>query len=375
MRKKVLRFEDLKIALVHDWLTVPAGSEAVFEEICSLFPGTVYTSQVDVEKNKFLRDLDVRASIIQKLPGALERHYIYAPLLPYVYSQLDMSPYDLVISDSHTAAHGVRRRADALHINYYHTPARWLWTPEIDPRATKTFVHRAIAKQLRKMDLEASKRPDVLFANSQTTADRVKKYYGRKVDAVIYPPVHTSRWLDVEKIDESEGLLYWGRLIGYKRVDIAIEAVRQTGQRLHIVGSGPAEEKLKAQAEGMRNVFFWGRETNERLKEHLAHAKAVVFPGYEDFGIVPVEAMAAGVPVVAFGSGGVTESVRDQDGVLFDEQTPESMVDALQKLNKKSFDPASLKARAIEFDVDVFRRKFRDAVMEAVQERILRNSA
>src|SRR5688572_19390957 len=159
----------LKVALVHDWLTVPAGSEEVFAQMVDMFPGTVFTSQWDRSRVKFIEHLEVRTSYVQRLPWALRRHYLYAPLLPGVYRGFDLRAFDLVLSSSHSFAHGVRKAPGALHINYYHTPARSLWVPEIDSRASRTFLHRLIASRLRKLDLEASKRPDVLLANSRTT--------------------------------------------------------------------------------------------------------------------------------------------------------------------------------------------------------------
>src|SRR5688572_24996592 len=228
-----MTLSEARVALVHDWLTVPAGSEEVFAEICTMFPGTVFSAQIDVDRCKFLEGYDIRPSIVQKLPWALKRHYIYAPILPYVYARMKFQDFDLILSDSHSFAHGVKKRPGALHINYYHTPARALWVPSIDKRASKTFAHRAVASHLRRLDLIASKRPDILLANSQTTADRIEKFYGRKVHKIIYPPVHTTRWTQVKRESEDEGLLYWGRLIDYKKVDVAIEAVRVTGHKLN----------------------------------------------------------------------------------------------------------------------------------------------
>lgn len=362
----------MRVALVHDWLTVPGGSEAVFEQVCSLFPGPVYASQIDPEQNKFLQGMELHPSSLQKLPFALTKHWIYAPLMPAVYANMDLSQYDLVLSDSHSFAHGVRRRPDALHINYYHTPARSLWLPEIDARASKTVAHRMTAERLKELDLEASKRPDVLFANSQTTADRVYKFYHRRVSRVIYPPVHTEPWLGVERKNDQEGLLYWGRLIEYKRVDLAIEAARATGVRLNIVGSGPLLQQLKKQAIGLGNVRFWGRLSDEQLKELIASSKALVFPGYEDFGIVPVEAMAAGLPVIAYGEGGVTETVTPEYGVLFQDQNVTSLSEAIRTIEGKSFDPKALKNHARRFDVSRFRQEYKGAVMEAVEGHLAR---
>jgi glycosyltransferase involved in cell wall biosynthesis len=370
MRARERQPEDLKVALVHDWLTVPAGSEAVFEQICDLFPGDVFASQIDARGLKFLDKHELHPSILQKMPLSLKKHYLYAPLMPGIYSSMDLSAYDLVLSDSHSFAHGVRRRPDALHINYYHTPARSLWMPEIDNRASKTPLHRAIANTLRKLDLEAARRPDVLFANSQTTADRVLKFYGRKVTKVIYPPVNTERWLPLEKQGVTEGFLFWGRLIEYKRVDIAIDMAIATGQRLNIVGSGPLSKKLKERSAGHRNIRFWGRLSEDELHGLVLNSKALIFPGYEDFGIVPVEALAAGLPVIAYGQGGVTESITEGMGVLFKDQTPESLIEAIQEFDKKSFDPAALKNHAKRFDVSRFRQEYKGAVDEAVEEHL-----
>jgi glycosyltransferase involved in cell wall biosynthesis len=332
-----------------------------------MYPGDVFASQIDARGLKFLEKHELHPSILQKMPLSLKKHYLYAPLMPGIYSSMDLSDYDLVLSDSHSFAHGVRRRPDALHINYYHTPARSLWLPEIDNRASKTPLHRAIASALRKLDLEAAKRPDILFANSNTTAERVLKFYGRKVTKVIYPPVNTEHWVEMSKEGITEGLLFWGRLIEYKRVDLAIEAAKSTGLKLNVVGSGPLRKKLEQLAEGHRNIKFWGRLSDEELRHLVSNSKALVFPGYEDFGIVPVEALAAGLPVIAFGQGGVTESVTEEMGQLFPEQTLESLLGAIRDFDKKSFDSAALKNHAKQFDVSRFREEYKGAVSEAVE--------
>lgn len=352
----------MKVALVHEWLTVPAGSEEVFAEMCSLFPGTVFGSIIDSERCKFLRGLELRPSFLQSWPMAKRRHWLYAPFMPAAYAKMDLSGFDLVLSSSHSFAHGVRKAPGATHICYYHTPARSLWVPEIDPRANKTWLHRLIARRLKPLDLLASKQPDYLLANSQTTADRLKKFYGREVTKVIYPPVKTAQWMDVQRESEDEGFLYWGRLIEYKKVDLLIDAVRQTGHRLNIVGSGPSDSALRAQAAGLPNVVFHGRLPDADLKRLMARSRAVLFAAYEDFGIVPVEAMAAGLPVVAFGQGGASESVLPEFGVQFGSQTVDALVEAIGRLEGRSFTPDALKAHAAKFDVEVFRREYRETV-------------
>lgn len=353
-----------KVALVHEWLTIPAGSEEVFAEMCQMFPGTVFGSIIDADRCKFLQGMELRPSFLQNWPMAKQRHHLYTPFMPAAYRKMDLSEFDLVLSSSHSFAHGVRKAPSALHICYYHTPARWLWVPEIDGRASKTPIHRMLANYLKPLDLEASKQPDYLLANSETIAARLKKFYGRDTYKVIHPPVRTALWSDVQRESDDLGFLYWGRLIDYKRVDVLIEAVRQTGDRLQIVGSGPIEDQLKAQALGMDNVTFHGRLPDADLKQVMARCRAVLFAAYEDFGIVPVEAMAAGLPVVAYAVGGAAETVLPEFGVQFAEQTPGSLAEGIQRLSGRAFDPAALKAHAAQFDVEVFRTKYRQTVEE-----------
>jgi glycosyltransferase involved in cell wall biosynthesis len=369
----ILTQRGLSVALVHDWLTVPAGSEDVFREICAMYPGTVFTSQWDRERVKFIEGMDVRTSFVQHMPLALKKHYLYAPFLPRAYRGFETNEFDVILSDSHSFAHGVRKKSGGLHINYYHTPARSLWTPEIDPRATSGHLaplKRAIAARLKTLDLESSKNPDVILANSRTTAARIRKFYEREVDAVIYPPVDTGKWLDTPREADDLGYLVFGRLIGYKRVDLAIEAAKQMGVKLQIVGSGPLEKELKAQAAGCSNITFHGRLPDAELKQVMSLCRALLFPGYEDFGIVPVEAMAAGLPVVAYGVGGAGETVMPECGTLFYEQSVSELVEAMRSLDSKSIDERFLRNHALQFDRARFQREYSEIVERAVEERL-----
>ncbi len=358
-----------KFALVHDYMAVFGGAEGTLKEICGLFEGPLFTAQYNPDKFPWLKGREVVTSWVQKMPMALTRHYIYAPIMPWVYRAFNLRPYDVILTDSHSFAHQVRKRPGALHVCYYYTPARSLWAPEIDNRALGGrfgALRKVLAKKLKALDLEASKGPDVLMAISHTIGERVEMAYGRKVDHVIYPPVETQKWSDVQPVDSDQGFLMWGRLIAYKKYDLAIEACKITGHKLQIVGSGPFEPELRKLAEGMPNVTFHGRLSDADLKSLMSHCKGVLFPCYEDFGIVPVEGMAAGLPVVAYGVGGAGETVTPDCGVLFDEQTPECLAEAMRKLDSRTFDSAVLKANAARFDVEIFRQQYKEAVESAM---------
>lgn len=354
-----------KIALVHDWLTVPGGAESVLEEIYSLFPGTVFCSQFDRERFPGLREADVRPTVLQRLPFSLKRHYLYAPLMPAAYRALDLTEFDLVLADSHSFAHQARGRADALHVCYYHTPARSLWFPEIDGRASTSTLRRALARRLRALDLDASRNADVILANSETTAQRVAKVYGRAVERVIYPPVDTQPWATTPISPTRQGFVIWGRLVPYKRVDVAIDACRLLGVPLHVVGSGPEHDRLRARAEGDPSITFHGRLEATELRRVLGTCEGALFPGYEDFGIVPIEAMAAGLPVVAFDAGGASETVLPPVGERFSPQTPHALAAAIQRLRMRSFDPQELQRHASRFDRTVFRAQYTEAITQA----------
>jgi glycosyltransferase involved in cell wall biosynthesis len=344
---------------------VPGGAEEVLREILRVFPGVVHTAQFNPDRFPWLKGVEVRSTWVSSLPLSKTKHYLYAPLLPFAYRGMNLREFDLVLTDSHSFAHFARKAPGALNVCYYHTPARSLWVPEIDDRASRCFVHRFLASRMRPMDLEASNNPDVILANSQTTAERIKRIYGRDVDEVIYPPVDTAKWSDVPRESEDEGFLVWGRLIPYKRLDLAILAARKLGVRLNIVGSGPYEGALKEMASGASNIQFHGRLSDDDLKALMARSRAVLFPGYEDFGIIPVEAMAAGLPVVAFGQGGASETVTEGFGVQFMEQSADSLADAMTRLQSLSFDPEHLRRHAQKFDKEVFKTRYSAAVDRA----------
>jgi len=354
-----------RFALVHDWLTIPGGSEDVFREINDLFPGVVFTSQWDAHRVPFLAGREVRSSFVQRMPLALTKHYLYAPILPYIYRGFDLSEFDVVLSDSHSFAHGVRKRPGGLHINYYHTPARSLWVPEVDPRASSPML-RWLAARMRVMDRIAARNPDLVIANSRTVAERIKQAYDRDVDAVIYPPVHVDRWIENPRKSEDLGFLYLGRLISYKRVDLAIEAAMKMGVPLQVVGEGPLEKSLRRKVGEHANIVFHGRLKRSDLAELVSRCRALIFPGVEDFGIVPVEAMAAGLPVVAYGTGGATETILPEFGEFFHEQTPDALIAAMERVNSRRFDTEAMRAHTRQFSVDRFREEYGSFVESSI---------
>jgi glycosyltransferase involved in cell wall biosynthesis len=360
-----------RVAYVHDQITQNGGAEGTLREMLKLFPSApLYCSTVDYDVIKWLNDREVHTTLIQHLPYVKAKHYIYSPIMPMLFRRWNLRAYDVLLIDSHSFAHQVQPAPGALTICYYHTPARALWVPEIDNRASSGLfsgLKRAMAKRIKISDLAASKTPDVIFANSKTVAERIKWAYGREVDQIIYPPVNTERWADIVHESEDEGWLFWGRIIEYKRVDIAIRAAKKAGWKLHIVGQGPFEGRLKEIAGGAPNIVFHGHLPFDDLKRLMARCRGVVFPAYEDFGIVPVEALAAGLPVLAFKLGGASESLHAGVGRLFDEQTPESLQAAMDAMENQVFDPAELRQHAKQFDVARFHGEYREAVLSAIE--------
>jgi len=357
-----------KVAIVNDWLTNMGGAEEVLKVVHEMLPSVpIYVAQFNPEKLKWLQGKDVRPHKVSSLPLSNTKHYLYAPVLADCYRSFNLKEFDVLITLSHTFAHNARPAEHAANLCYYHSIARALWFPEIDGRAGSGLIRKNIVKRLKRLDLEAAKNPTMLLSNSTTISKRIESVYHRPIDKVVYPNVDVNKWLDTPRKSDSEGYTMWSRLIPYKKFDLAIQAAKLGGFKLNIVGTGPYEEALKEMAKDMPNVVFHGRLPDADLKDLLSQSRGVLFPAYEDFGIVPVEAMAAGLPVVVYDQGGAAETVTKEFGEHISQQTPDQVWDAVQRLEKRSFDPDRLKEHSKAFGVERFQNEFLDYLELAIE--------
>ncbi len=363
----------MKIALVHDYLIQYGGAERVLECFCEIWPeAPIYTLVYDEKKTHGrFKNRKIHTSFLQNVPFAKKHHRIFPPLMPMAIEQFDLSGYDVVLSDSSSFAKGAITPPETLHICYCHTPMRYAWDDcqkyieEFGfPRFTKRFIP-FLMNYIRIWDRVSAERPDEYVANSNFVAGRIKKYY-RRESTTINPPVDVDRFFVSEQKDDY--FLAVGRLMTYKRFDIVVEAFNRLGWPLKIIGRGPDMEKLKRAAKP--NIEFAGRLTDKELARVFSRAKAFIFPQEEDFGIVAIEAMASGVPLIAFRGGDIVEHMREGvEGLFFGEQTPEALVGALQKFDAKIFQPARIRERVLGFDRSVFRGKIKDYVENSFRKR------
>jgi len=357
----------IKVAIVHDFLYTYAGAERVLEQMLHVFPEASLFSLFDFlppEKRGFLQGRTVTSSFIQRLPFARSRHRHYLPLMPLAIEQLDVSGFDIVISSSYVAAKGVLTRPDQLHVCYCHSPVRFAWDLQHQylletglNKGVKSIFARAVLHYIRNWDIRSANGVDMFLTNSDFVARRIDKFYRRR-STTVYPPVDVESFtLETEKEDY---YLSASRMVPYKRLDMIAEAfTSMPDKRLIIVGEGPDFDKIKAKAGP--NVKMVGHQPFDRLVDYMRHARAFVFAAEEDFGIVPVEAQACGTPVIAYGRGGVTESViGGKTGVFFHEQTVESLCDAVARFerDRSSFDPVAIRAHAEKFNAARFREEF-----------------
>jgi glycosyltransferase involved in cell wall biosynthesis len=366
----------LRIAIVHEWLSTYAGSERVLAEMLSLYPAADLYAVVDflpANQRAFLGGRKVHVSFIQHLPLARKRFRWYLPLMPFAIEQINLSAYDLIISNSHAVSKGVLTRGHQLHISYVYTPIRYAWDLQEEYLnesgvigTIKSAIGRLLMHYLRIWDLRTSTGVDCFVAASQFIARRIMRTY-RRPAVVLYPPVNVDNFEPRERKDEF--YITVARLVPYKRVDLLLSAFARMPQRkLVVIGTGPELSRLRGAAPA--NVKLAGSLPDADLRDYVARARAFVYAAEEDFGISMVEAQACATPVIAFRRGGAAEIVVDRHtGVLFDQQTPDAIVSAICEFERElRFDPAAIRRNAVRFAVKRFREQFRTLVNDAIRE-------
>ncbi|MDF3419977.1 glycosyltransferase [Sulfitobacter sp. KE29] len=361
----------MKVAIVHYWLVGMRGGEKVLEALLELYPQAVIVTHVYDAANvsDAVRRHEVRETFIGRLPGAKAHYQKYLPLMPLALELMDMQEFDLVISSESGPAKGIIVRPDATHISYCHSPMRYIWDHYHVYRARAGWLARMMmplmAHRLRIWDVTTAARVDHFIANSSFIAQRIKTYYRREAE-VVFPPVDTGEFEISEQVGDH--YLLAGEMVAYKRADLAVEAFNASGRKLVVVGDGEMRSTLERKAGP--NIKFLGRVPFDELKRQFATCRALVFPGEEDFGIVPVEVMACGRPVIAYGRGGALDTVVEGiSGVLFYVQSVaalNSAIDRFEETPNLVADPDTIRSLAKDFDVEVFKDKFAALVARAL---------
>ncbi|HAR99753.1 MAG: Glycosyl transferase group 1 [Candidatus Moranbacteria bacterium GW2011_GWC2_37_73] len=363
----------MRIAFVHDYLVQYGGAERVLECLTELYPyAPIYTilHNKDAMHGVF-EDKRIYTSYLQNFPFARRWHRIFPLLMPPAIEQFDFSAYDVVVSDSSSYAKGIITGPKTLHICYMHTPMRYAW--DDCQKYTRDFYFPRLIKKLipfamnyiRLWDKVSADRVDVFIANSNFVARRIQKYY-RKDSTVIHPPVDTNNF-SVQVSDSNEKFfLMVGRLIAYKRHSVAIRAFNEMKLPLKIIGRGPELKRLQKIAGP--TIEFLGRVDDEELKKHYSKCQAVIFPQEEDFGIVAIEALACGKPLIAFRGGDIPEHMEEgKMGVFFDKQNKEDIIDAVQRFEKLSFDANYIRSKVLKFDREIFKEKMKKFIEDEVE--------
>ncbi len=356
----------MKVALVHDHLAQDGGAEKVLHVFQEMFPDAPTFALVYDPKaaNAHLRTENIRTSFLQHFPFAVSHYQWYLTLMPLAVSRYDLSEFDLVLSSSASFAKGVHTRKETLHIDYCHTPTRYLWSDaeqyleELDQPFFIKWAVRLVRPALRRWDYRAAQRLNVMIANSRTVRERIQTYYHRDA-RVVYPPVDLQNF----HVGKTMGdyFLTGGRLVPYKRFDLVIQACNRLGVRLKIFGNGPDMQRLRQFAGP--TITFLGRVTDEERTRLYQQAKAFINAQEEDFGITVVEAMASGRPVIAYGRGGALESiVPGVTGVFFDHQTTSSLASALKAFHPEQFKPTVIRKHAEQFSRERFIREMRQVI-------------
>ena len=366
----------MRVAIVHYWLLTMRGGERVVEALCELYPDAdIFTHVAKPEAlSDTIRRHRIQETSIARLPGARRHYQKYLPLMPLALEKLDLREYDLVISSECGPAKGVITTPRTLHVCYCHSPMRYVWDMHWDyvKGVSKPLrpLARGLLHYLRRWDLASAFRVDHFLANSEFVARRIHKHYRRDAE-VIHPPVDAAAYEPAGSTGDY--YLMVARLVPYKRADLAVRAFTRAGKPLRVIGDGEQLASLRRMAGPTVEVI--GRQPASVIRESYARCRALVFPGEEDFGIVPVEAMASGRPVIAYGRGGALETVVDgRTGLFFDEQTEESLLAAVERFEQveDAFDPAEIRRHAGAFDREVFKERFKARVDELLEEHKVR---
>jgi glycosyltransferase involved in cell wall biosynthesis len=364
-----------RVAISHEWLTIPGGSEKVVLEILGLLPhAEIFTTVYDPEPwPAVLRDRAVHASFLNRVPGARRQYPKLLPLMDAAFRRFDLGRFDLVVSSNHANAKNVRKPASAPHVCYCHTPMRYVWDPDFLAGerlgAVGAAVFNGLVPALRRADLRGARGVDRFAANSSFVAGRIRDAYARDA-RVIHPPVEVERFAARPRDPAAAGAdapyLVFGRVVPYKRVDVAVRACARLGRRLWVAGDGRDLERVRAAAGGHPGIEFLGRVADHEVGDLFARSRALLFPGVEDFGIVPVEAQAAGLPVIAHGVGGVRDSVIDgTTGVLYDDPSAEGLAAAIERFEGLAVGDAALRANAQRFAPERFAEAFGQLLLDA----------
>ncbi|MBT5872581.1 MAG: glycosyltransferase [Candidatus Latescibacteria bacterium] len=360
----------MKLAIVHDYLNQYGGAERIIEIFHEMFPDApVYTSVFDPSKlPPVFKEMDVRPSFLQKIPFISRTLPYYISLLPMAFEQFDLQEYDVVLSSTTSFAKGVITPPDCVHICYCNTPMRFAWryhdyTRERSMGALQRMLLPVLLHPIRTWDAVSANYVDYFIANSYNIGRRIAKFY-RRDSYVIHCPVDCSRYHIASEVDDY--YLIVSRLREYKRIDRAIEAFNALGRPLLIIGEGSDRARLQKLAG--KNITFLGKVDEETLQNHYARCRALIFPGEEDFGLTPVEAMASGRPVIAFGRGGALETVADGvTGCFFNDPTSESLADAVMSFDASAMDAQTIRNHALQFDVTHFKQKIEDHIKMCIE--------
>lgn len=363
----------MKIAIVHDWLTNMGGAEQVVINFKEIYPeAPIYTTFYNPNNlDDKLKNIDVRTSYLQK-KKMVTNHKKYFPRMPMAFERFNLNEYDVILSSSSSCAKGVITKPGSIHICYCHTPMRYAWEKKDEytenmGKLKKKLVN-ILLHYMRIWDVASSNRVDYFIANSTEVQKRIKKHYKRDA-VVINPPVRC----DLFNTSDIDGDYYFvvSRLVKYKRFDLAVQACKELEKKLIIIGDGPEKQNLEKLADKNENIIFLGRQPDDVVKKYMQECKALLFPGEEDFGIVPVEAQACGRPVIAYGKGGALDTViNEKTGIFFTEQTSDSLKEAINKFEQMSFNKQEIRNHALEFDEKLFQEKIRKFVNEKIKENI-----